>query len=396
VPSITRKDLIFRQVLAIITLPAFWLLLAWYKLVKGREGQAWVTGGHRGRLRADNAGALHDHIATKTEQPCFWIGNDGTYPDALVRHSWRARLAIAKAPVLIYSHGEDDLDICLPVCRGLTGLRVNASHGANLVKLGLMHPDVIRRRPPGLRLAAHLLSADYELLLCQSDLEKQCWDANSPAKANRHVICGGARIDALLPLTRHPPEREIIWFPTFRDTPSCKQVLFEAIKATVSNQRLKAWLKQTGRHLYVGLHVNSGGYGNITIPEGFAISLLDAEGLPGRLPRAELLITDYSSVLVDWLLFDRPAVFFPFDLEAYSAVRGFHLPYGDYVYGQEVHTVTELVDVLIQKRWASTAADRKRRAHLKQRFLGNPDQTNATRCFECIVSHVSRGEYLLP
>lgn len=393
-PNITRRDLIFRQVLAVITLPAFWLLLAWYKLVKGRDGQAWVTGGHRGRLRADNAGALHDHIANETEQRCIWIGNGGTGPDALLRHSWRARLAIAKAPVLIYSHGEDDLDICLPVCRGLTGLRVNTSHGANLVKLGLMHPDVIRRRPPGLRLAAHFLAADYDLLLCQSDLEKQCWDANSLAKANRHVTCGGARIDTLLPLTRHPPEREIIWFPTFRDTPSCKQVLLETIKATVSNQRLQAWLKETGRHLYVGLHVNSRRYDNITIREGSAISLLDAEGLPDRLPRAELLITDYSSVLVDWLLFDRPAVFFPFDLETYSAVRGFHLPYDDYVYGPRADTIDEFVEVLVQESWATNEAARRRRSELRQRFLGNPNRDNAARCFECIVNYVSDRERL--
>lgn len=393
---IKRKDILFRQLLAIVTLPIFWLVLMWFKLVKGRQGQAWVIGGHRGRLKADNAGTLHDHIVNETTQSCIWVGNGGTCPDAIPRHSWRARLAIARAPVLIYSHGEDDLDICLPVCRGLTGFRVNTSHGANLVKLGLMHPDVIRRRPPGLRLAARFLAADYDLLLCQSDLEKKCWDANSPMKTNRHVTCGGARIDALLPLTHHPPGREIVWFPTFRDTAETRNGLLATINEVVASERLQNWLKGTGRHLYVGLHVNSGHHDNITVPQSSTISLLDAADMPDRLTRAELLITDYSSVLVDWLLFDRPAVFFPFDLETYSAVRGFHLPYDDYVYGQPVHTIDQLVEVLVQDRWVSNEADRKRRADLKQKFLGDPDQTNAARCFECIVTRVSGDERLRP
>lgn len=45
------------------------------------------------------------------------------------------------------------------------------------------------------------------------------------------------------------------------------------------------------------------------------------------LPVADLMITDYSSVVIDYLLFNKPYVFFAPDLEEFSAVRGFYVPY---------------------------------------------------------------------
>ena len=98
--------------------------------------------------------------------------------------------------------------------------------------------------------------------------------------------------------------------------------------------------------LDIGVHVNN--------QEDFAhivdlparISLFDADELLYRLADAQVLITDYSSVMVDWLLFDRPAVFFAFDLPAYERTRGLHLPYDSYVYGRCATTPDELVQAI--------------------------------------------------
>ena len=45
------------------------------------------------------------------------------------------------------------------------------------------------------------------------------------------------------------------------------------------------------------------------------------------LPMADMLITDYSSILFDYLLFDKPIVLFAPDLEEYQAARGFYVEY---------------------------------------------------------------------
>lgn len=44
---------------------------------------------------------------------------------------------------------------------------------------------------------------------------------------------------------------------------------------------------------------------------------------------ADLLITDYSSVLFEYLLLDRPLLFFALDLETYGTDRGWYLSYED-------------------------------------------------------------------
>ena len=42
---------------------------------------------------------------------------------------------------------------------------------------------------------------------------------------------------------------------------------------------------------------------------------------------ADLLITDYSSVLFDYLIYEKPALLFAPDLETYEKERGFYLDY---------------------------------------------------------------------
>ncbi|GAF65687.1 putative glycosyltransferase [Bacillus sp. TS-2] len=50
----------------------------------------------------------------------------------------------------------------------------------------------------------------------------------------------------------------------------------------------------------------------------------------------DLLITDYSSVYIDYLLLNRPIIFTPTDLMEYRATRGFSFPYEEYTPGPKV------------------------------------------------------------
>ena len=34
--------------------------------------------------------------------------------------------------------------------------------------------------------------------------------------------------------------------------------------------------------------------------------------------KSDVLVTDYSSAFIDWLILDRPVIFTPYDLEAYT------------------------------------------------------------------------------
>ena len=80
------------------------------------------------------------------------------------------------------------------------------------------------------------------------------------------------------------------------------------------------------------------------------------------LGQADLLVTDISSVLVDYLILDRPIVHLFPDLDAYATSRGFSLnPIEDYFVGPVVRTAQEMLDCLPQiLEGEDTHADKRR------------------------------------
>jgi len=61
---------------------------------------------------------------------------------------------------------------------------------------------------------------------------------------------------------------------------------------------------------------------------------------------ADLLVTDYSSIIFDFALLHRPTIFFCPDLEEYVAARDFYYPYEKYTFGPLARTHKELVDAI--------------------------------------------------
>lgn len=58
---------------------------------------------------------------------------------------------------------------------------------------------------------------------------------------------------------------------------------------------------------------------------------------------ADVCITDYSSVVFDYSLRNKPMLFFAFDLDEYYDERGFYYPYEEFVPGPVVRTMDELM-----------------------------------------------------
>ncbi|QQE79064.1 CDP-glycerol glycerophosphotransferase family protein [Alicyclobacillus sp. SO9] len=63
---------------------------------------------------------------------------------------------------------------------------------------------------------------------------------------------------------------------------------------------------------------------------------------------ADCLITDYSSVICEYALLDRPMIFYLYDLDEYLETRGLWEGYESLVPGPVVYTTSELIDVIIQ------------------------------------------------
>jgi CDP-ribitol ribitolphosphotransferase len=85
----------------------------------------------------------------------------------------------------------------------------------------------------------------------------------------------------------------------------------------------------------------------VDIPPEFADRIINGTttvmDAPEQLCATDLLITDYSSIILEYSLLGRPMLFFAPDLEAYRADRDVYMPYEDFVPGRIVQTFDELV-----------------------------------------------------
>ena len=85
------------------------------------------------------------------------------------------------------------------------------------------------------------------------------------------------------------------------------------------------------------------------IPEEFNDRLIDVASYPDTndlMLISDVLITDYSSVIYEYSLLERPMIFFAYDLDTYSATRGMHKDYREAAPGNIATTFDELVQLI--------------------------------------------------
>jgi CDP-ribitol ribitolphosphotransferase len=106
----------------------------------------------------------------------------------------------------------------------------------------------------------------------------------------------------------------------------------------------------------------------------------DARSLPIEtlLAAADLLITDYSSVIFEYALFSRPMIFFPYDLEDYMRCRAFYYNYASFVPGDLVWDTDDMIRA-VQGNLLGDCFDPVRVQTFAARFMSACDGKSAER-----------------
>lgn len=79
----------------------------------------------------------------------------------------------------------------------------------------------------------------------------------------------------------------------------------------------------------------------------FVFDVTDLLSAEEALCAADILVTDYSSIMFEFLLFERPIISYIFDIDKYINDRGFFYPYDQLAPGPYVFTQEELVEKLL-------------------------------------------------
>lgn len=169
-------------------------------------------------------------------------------------------------------------------------------------------------------------------------------------------------------------DAKIIWYaPTFRRG----QTTFD-IEHILNPHTLEPWLEKNNFYLFVSLHPKYRQQMRDNL--GKRIYFIPESDIYPVLPQANVLVNDYSSLFTDFLLLDKPIVFYPYDLETYEKEEGFNIDYNEYSPGPkafDIHELMEKINLILSQD--DYVADRSRVTHAYHAFKDGESSRRAAK-----------------
>ena len=176
-------------------------------------------------------------------------------------------------------------------------------------------------------------------------------------------------------------EKVILFCPTHRDGKK-----FNILNFGFSPEKISHFIEKKKCHFYLSQHPGSKQKNTLSSNiKNFNLINIDGDSIDDMLNVSDLLITDYSSLFADYLIFEKPLIFAKFDHLIYLKNRGIKVNY-DHLPGPKVSNWDELLyetnKILYE---ADSFADS--RNNWKNKIYKNLDGNNCKRIAEYFKSH---------
>lgn len=240
-------------------------------------------------------------------------------------------------------------------------LIINLWHGVPLKKIALLDPNLKKAARIYFK---KIFSENYTYILTTSHELIPLMARSFAVSEDKIKVWGQPRNDGLFQkndcreilgqLFPDLPEytKTVLYAPTFRDYGQVQLFPFKDF----DQKQLEAFLEEKNMLLFIRTHVAE--QGSAAPYLGKRIRFLgneQAEDVTGILNIFDCLITDYSSIYIDYLLTDKPMIFLPYDRQQYLDGRGMNFDYDDVTPGPKPETFNDFLDALSPKEdfWKS-------------------------------------------
>lgn len=240
-------------------------------------------------------------------------------------------------------------------------LIINLWHGVPLKKIALLDPNLKKAARIYFK---KIFSENYTCILTTSHELIPLMARSFAVSKDKIKVWGQPRNDGLFQkndcreilgqLFPDLPEytKTVLYAPTFRDYGQVQLFPFKDF----DQKQLEAFLDEKNMLLFIRTHVAE--QGSAAPYLGKRIRFLgneQAEDVTGILNIFDCLITDYSSIYIDYLLTDKPMIFLPYDRQQYLDGRGMNFDYDDVTPGPKPETFNDFLDALSPKEdfWKS-------------------------------------------
>ena len=171
------------------------------------------------------------------------------------------------------------------------------------------------------------------------------------------------KLHALLPQTKK--KKILLYAPTFRGSIGCAAAPEELSIASFQSRFADAYILLIKHHPFVA-HRPA-----IDEPyRDFAVDCTELMDIEELLCVADICISDYSSLIYEFSLFQKPMVFLAHDLEEYFDWRGFYYDYNQMTPGPVCRSNEELLDVIAN---IENEFDRQQVEAFRNRFMSACD-----------------------
>ncbi len=174
----------------------------------------------------------------------------------------------------------------------------------------------------------------------------------------------------------------ILWAPTFRGDNLNKshneitldlEMMFNALKDDY------VLLIKLHPHLVKGFNARTFAPDYM---KDFAIKPHPSYPIENLLCAADIVITDYSSLIFEYALLENPMIFYPYDLEEYEKSRAFYYDYRSFVPGV---IVRDTEGIIKEVRSSEKHFDKERVVSFKNKFMSACDGLSTERIFDEIT-----------
>jgi len=351
----------------------FLLPIYWFSFLFPRNRRIWLFGSSFGNRFAENPKYLYLYVAQNhsDEVRAIWISHDQSIIkmlqdkgyEAYYHHSMKGIWYCLRGRYYIFDNYSKD------ICFWLSGgaIKVNLWHGSGNKKTNydntfdkIRHPqNVWERFQTYLRRISD--EKPYHYTLATSTAMAKIYTSAFHTDSKHILINGQPRNDMLFQeskskirevlLLQEMEDRQKIekyhlqgyrilaYIPTFRDS---EREFFNVMDLAVFN----TFLKNKYYILVTKLHPKSKlkkefeelQYSNI-------VNIQAQTDVYSFLEKADLLITDYSSVYTDFMLLNRPVIAFHYDYKLYcSNTRDSYIPFEKYMPEIKVFTMEKLIE----------------------------------------------------
>lgn len=186
------------------------------------------------------------------------------------------------------------------------------------------------------------------------------------AKKKVHAVLGDA------------DERKILLYaPTFRGNVSCAQA-----PDALDIGKLKKSLGASYR-LLIKHHPVAKNRPVIDKKDAdFAMDVTEKLRIEELLCVSDICISDYSSLVFEYSLFERPMIFFAYDLEDYGDWRGFYYDYEELTPGPVVRTTEEIIDYVLHMK---ERFEKEKVVNFKNKFMSACDGRATERLIDLVI-----------